>query len=145
MADDGCANLSVGRSIDDQRRLRRLKWRARAPLESGIAEVADELNIPITVCHLPPGTSKWNKIEHRLFSFITQNWRGKPLRSIQAIVELIGATTTKTGLKVRAELDQNFYPKGIEVTDAELAEVDLRRHDFHGDWNYTISPRHQQS
>ena len=76
-----------------------------------------------------------------MFSFITQNWRGKPLRSIQTIIELIGATTTKTGLKVRAELDQNFYPKGIEVTDAELAVVDLRRHDFHGDWNYTISPR----
>jgi DDE family transposase len=106
-----------------------------------LQKLVDELKIPITVCHLPPGTSKWNKIEHRLFSFITQNWRGKPLRSIQAIVELIGATTTKNGLKVRAELDQNFYPKGIEVTDAELAEVDLRRHDFHGDWNYTISPR----
>ena len=106
-----------------------------------LQKLVDELKIPITVCHLPPGASKWNKIEHRLFSFITQNWRGKPLRSIQAIVELIGATTTKTGLKVRAELDQNFYPKGIEVTDAELADVDLRRHDFHGDWNYTISPR----
>jgi hypothetical protein len=106
-----------------------------------LQKLVDELKIPITVCHLPPGTSKWNKIEHRLFSFITQNWRGKPLRSIQAIVELIGATTTKTGLKVRAELDQNFYPKGIEVTDAELAGLDLRRHDFHGDWNYTISPR----
>ena len=106
-----------------------------------LQKLASELGIPITVCHLPPGTSKWNKIEHRLFSFITQNWRGKPLRSIQTIIELIGATTTKTGLKVRAELDQNFYPKGIEVTDAELADVDLRRHDFHGDWNYTISPR----
>ena len=106
-----------------------------------LQKLADELKIPITVCHLPPGTSKWNKIEHRLFSFITQNWRGKPLRSIQAIVELIGATTTKTGLKVRAELDRNFYPKGIEVSDAELAEVHLRRHDFQGDWNYTISPR----
>ena len=90
---------------------------------------------------LPPGTSKWNKIEHRLFSFITINWRGKPLRSYRTIVQLIAATTTETGLKVRAELDENKYPKGIKVSDAQLAAVNLSRHPFHGDWNYTIAPR----
>ena len=102
--------------------------------------LADEIGIPITVCHLPPGTSKWNKIEHRLFSFITGNWRGKPLVSHQVIVQLIAATTTKAGLKVRCELDPNSYPAGIKVSDAELQAVNLRRHDFHGEWNYTLSP-----
>ncbi|WP_370366300.1 ISAzo13 family transposase [Maricaulis sp.] len=106
-----------------------------------LQKLADELGLAITVCHLPPGTSKWNKIEHRLFSFITQNWRGKPLVSHQVIVQLIAATTTKTGLKVRCELDPNTYPTGIKVADSELASVNLQRHDFHGDWNYTISPR----
>ncbi|TWB08132.1 DDE family transposase [Nitrospirillum amazonense] len=102
--------------------------------------LADELGIPITVCHLPPGTSKWNKIEHRLFSFITQNWRGRPLVSYQAIVQLIAATTTDAGLKVQAEIDTNTYPAGIKITDAEMDEINIRRHDFHGEWNYTISP-----
>jgi len=102
--------------------------------------LADELGIPITVCHLPPGTSKWNKIEHRLFSFITQNWRGRPLVSYQTIVQLIAATTTDAGLKVQAEIDTNSYPAGIKVTDAEMDEINIRRHDFHGEWNYTISP-----
>ena len=106
-----------------------------------LQKLADELKLPITVCHLPPGTSKWNKIEHRLFSFITINWRGKPLRSYRTIVQLIAATTTDTGLKVRAELDENKYPKGIKVSDAQMAAVNLSRHAFHGDWNYTISPR----
>jgi hypothetical protein len=92
-------------------------------------------------CHLPPGTSKWNKIEHRLFSFITGNWRGKPLVSHQVIVQLIAATTTKTGLRVRCELDQNSYPAGIKVSDAAIDAVNLSRHDFHGEWNYTISPK----
>lgn len=87
-----------------------------------------------------PGTSKWNKIEHRLFSFITQNWRGKPLVSHQVIVQLIAATTTKAGLTVRCELDPNSYPAGIKVADAELATVNLQRHDFHGEWNYTEPP-----
>ena len=95
------------------------------------------------VCHLPPGTSKWNKIEHRLFSFITQNWRGKPLISHEAIVSLIAATKTATGLRVRCELDTGHYPKGVRVTDKELAGVNLQRDDFHGEWNYTISPRDQ--
>ncbi len=110
-----------------------------------LQKLADELRLPITVCHLPPGTSKWNKIEHRLFSFITINWRGKPLRSYRTIVQLIAATTTDTGLKVRAELDENKYPKGIKVSDAQLAAVNLSRHSFHGDWNYTIAPRRKNS
>jgi DNA-binding phage protein len=105
-----------------------------------LQKLADEFKLPITVCHLPPGTSKWNKIEHRLFSFITINWRGKPLRSYRTIVELIAATTTDAGLTVRAELDENKYPKGVKVSDARLAAVNLDRHSFHGDWNYTISP-----
>jgi transposase len=106
-----------------------------------LQKLADELKLPITVCHLPPGTSKWNKIEHRLFSFITMNWRGKPLRSYRTIVQLIAATTTDAGLKVRAELDENKYPKAVKVSDAQLAAVNLSRHSFHGDWNYTIGPR----
>jgi Rhodopirellula transposase DDE domain len=110
-----------------------------------LQKLADELKLPITVCHLPPGTSKWNKIEHRLFSFITINWRGKPLRSYRTIVQLIAATTTNTGLKVRAELDENKYPKAVKVSDAQMAAVNLSRHAFHGDWNYTISPSRSSS
>ena len=106
-----------------------------------LQKLADELRLPITVSHFPPGTSKWNKVEHRLFAFITINWRGKPLRSYRTIVELIGATTTDAGLKVRAELDENKYPKGIKVSDAQMAAVNLARHSFHGDWNYTVAPR----
>ena len=102
--------------------------------------LVDELGFPITVCHLPPGTSKWNKIEHRLFSFITQNWRGKPLITHQVIVSLIAATTTKTGLAVRSRLDARLYPKGRRVSDAQLASVHLAPHAFHGEWNYTIHP-----
>jgi hypothetical protein len=105
-----------------------------------LQRLADQLKLPITVCHLPPGTSKWNKIEHRLFSFITMNWRGKPLRSYRTIVQLIAATITDTGLKVRAELDERKYAKGLKVSDAQLAAVNISRHSFHGDWNYTISP-----
>lgn len=103
--------------------------------------LANTLRMPITVCHLPPGTSKWNKIEHRLFSFITLNWRGRPLRSFRTIVQLIAATTTNAGLTVRAELDENKYPKGVKTSDARFAAINLTRHAFHGDWNYTISPR----
>jgi hypothetical protein len=105
-----------------------------------LQSLADELGIEITVCHLPPGTSKWNKIEHRLFSFITQNWRGRPLISYQTIVQLIAATTTETGLKVQCEIDANTYPKGVKVEDDEMAALNIRRHDFHGEWNYTITP-----
>ena len=110
-----------------------------------LQKLADQLGLAITVCHLPPGTSKWNKIEHRLFSFITINWRGKPLRSYRTIVQLIAATTTSAGLTVRAELDDNKYPKGLKVSDAQLAAVKLSRHDFHGDWNYTIAPRRKKT
>lgn len=102
--------------------------------------LADDLGMPITVCHLPPGTSKWNKIEHRLFSFITQNWRGKPLITHQVIVNLIAATTTTTGLRVRCRLDDQIYAKGRRVTDTQLATVHLEPHAFHGEWNYTIHP-----
>jgi hypothetical protein len=105
-----------------------------------LQKLADELHFPITVCHLPPGTSKWNKIEHRLFSFISINWRGKPLRSFRTIVELIAATTTETGLTVRAELDEKKYPKGLKISDAQLATVNIFPHGFHGEWNYTIAP-----
>jgi hypothetical protein len=90
--------------------------------------------------HFPPGTSKWNKIEHRLFSHISTNWRGRPLVSHQAIVELIGATTTRSGLKVRAALDYGAYPLGVRVSDRELAAAPLRRHGWHGEWNYTVLP-----
>ncbi len=103
--------------------------------------LADELRMPISVCHFPPGTSKWNKIEHRLFSFITQNWRGKPLITHQVIVNLISATTTKTGLKVRAEIDPNIYPTGRKITDAEMAQLNITYDEFHGEWNYTLQPR----
>ena len=106
-----------------------------------LQKLADETRLEISVCHLPPGTSKWNKIEHRLFSFISKNWRGKPLISHEVIVSLITQTTTKTGLKVRCEVDTNSYPKGIKVSDQDLAKILLRRSDFHGDWNYTIQPR----
>ena len=104
-----------------------------------LQKLADELKLPVTVCHMPPGTSKWNKVEHRLFSFISINWRGKPLRTYRTIVQLIAATTTDTGLTVRAELDENKYPKGI-MSDAQMAALNLWRHAFHGDWNYTIAP-----
>jgi len=105
-----------------------------------LQRLANELAIPIRVSHFPPGTSKWNKIEHRLFSYISLNWRGQPLVSHEAIVNLIAATTTRKGLKVRAELDSNRYPKGVTVTDEEFAAIRLARDDFPGEWNYTITP-----
>lgn len=103
--------------------------------------LADDLGLTLSIGHFPPGTSKWNKIEHRLFSFITQNWRGRPLVSHQAIVNLIASTTTKAGLIVKAALDAGHYATEIKVSDEELAALYLVRHEFHGDWNYTISPR----
>ena len=103
--------------------------------------LADELGITLSVCHFPPGTSKWNKIEHRLFSFITKNWRGRPLTAYEVIVNLIASTTTKTGLTVRAALDPRCYETGIEVSDKELEQLSLTRARFHGEWNYTIKPR----
>jgi len=106
-----------------------------------LGKLADETGLEIAVCHFPPGTSKWNKIEHRLFSAITMNWRGKPLVSHEAIVRLIAATTTRTGLRVRSALDTRRYPKGVKVGDAEMEALYLQRDAFHGDWNYTLIPR----
>ena len=106
-----------------------------------LQKLADETGLEMAVCHLPPGTSKWNKIEHRLFSAISQNWRGKPLVSHEVVVNLIAATTTRTGLRVRAELDTNRYPAGRSVPDHVLETIHLRTDPFHGEWNYTLVPR----
>lgn len=106
-----------------------------------LQELSDELEMPLFVCHFPPGTSKWNKIEHRLFSFITKNWRARPLESLEVIVNLIANTTTRTGLLVKAAIDTNPYPTKIKVTDEQLERLRLKRHEFHGEWNYTLSPR----
>jgi len=105
-----------------------------------LQRLADELGLQISVCHFPPGTSKWNKIEHRMFCHITQNWRGRPLVSHEVIIELIGATTTQGGLKIQAALDQRPYAKGIKVSNAEFATVQLTPDKFHGEWNYSIHP-----
>ena len=113
-------------------RVRLWKWE--------LQRLANRTGVAITVCHLPPGTSKWNKIEHRLFSYISRNWRGQPLVSLAVIVNLIAATRTTTGLRVRCELDRGAYPKGQDVTDAQMATLNLVPHRFHGDWNYTIRP-----
>lgn len=113
-------------------RVRAWKWH--------LAQLAAENGLAITVVHYPPGTSKWNKIEHRLFSFISMNWRGQPLTDIRTIIELIGATTTQTGLTVTARYDPNWYPKGVKYTDAQINALPLHRHDWHGDWNYTLTP-----
>jgi hypothetical protein len=107
-----------------------------------LQRLADDTELSITVCHFPPGTSKWNKIEHRLFSFISSNWRGEPLRDYETIVNLISKTTTAKGLKVTCRLDRRKYPTGRKVTDEEMKGVNLERHSFHGDWNYTIRPRY---
>ena len=106
-----------------------------------VQDLADLLGFPLSVCHFPPGTSKWNQIEHRMFCHITQNWRGRPLVSRAVVVNLIGNTTTRTGLEIQAELDTNSYKTGIQVTDEELAAARITRDEFHGEWNYTISPR----
>jgi Rhodopirellula transposase DDE domain len=103
-----------------------------------LARLAQETGLTITVCHYPPGTSKWNKIEHRMFSFITMNWRGKPLTSLRTIIELISTTSTSTGLTIQADNDPNWYPKGVKISDRELAALPFIAHDFHGEWNYTI-------
>ena len=108
-----------------------------------LQRLANQTGLKITVTHLPPGTSKWNRIEHRLFAFITMNWRGKPLVSHQVIVQLIGSTTTETGLRVCCELDGNLYPKGVKVSDDEMQAINITRGAFHGEWNYTIEPNQQ--
>ena len=106
-----------------------------------LQELADELGMAITVCHYPPGTSKWNKIEHRLFSFISLTWKGQPLINYETVVNLIGATTTKSGLRVKAVLDTNEYETGVKVSNSQMEELSLRRHNTHPDWNYTLDPR----
>ena len=108
-------------------------WKAQ------LARLAAETGLDITVCHYPPGTSKWNRIEHRMFSFITMNWRGRPLTSYRTIIELISATTTDTGLQIRAERDTEWYAKGVKITNAAMDALPLTRHDWHGDWNYTLT------
>jgi hypothetical protein len=113
-------------------RLRLWKWELQA--------FANRTGLSITVCHFPPGTSKWNKIEHRLFSHIAMNWRAKPLVSLAVIVSLIGSTTTAAGLRVRSEIDQGSYPKGRTITDKQMRQINIERHAFHGEWNYTIHP-----
>ena len=115
-------------------------YRTRA-WKAGLAALAAETGLEITCCHFPPGTSKWNKIEHRLFSHITMNWRGRPLTSHQVIVSAIAATTTRAGLTVAARLDQGRYPRGIKISDAVMAALPLTRHDWHGEWNYTLAPQ----
>jgi hypothetical protein len=106
-----------------------------------LQKLATEEHLTITVCHFPPGTSKWNKIEHRLFSFITANWRGRPLTDYRTIVQLIAGTTTKTGLLVKACLDRRTYKRGVKVSKKEMQALNLKPHDFHGEWNYTIAPK----
>src|ERR1035437_5280832 len=106
-----------------------------------LQRMADEMNLEISVCHFPPGTSKWNKIEHRMFSYISQNWRGKPLVSIETIVKLVGATKTKKGLMIKTSVDTNEYAKGIKITGAEMESLAIKRNEFHGEWNYVLYPR----
>jgi transposase len=113
-------------------RIRLWKWE--------LQRLATTIDLSIMVSHFPPGTSKWNKIEHRLFSYITSNWRGKPLASLATIVSLIASTKTKAGLRVRCELDKRRYPKGVQITDEQMAQIKIKPHAFHGDWNYTIRP-----
>ena len=124
VADSGGSNGS---------RVRLWKWE--------LHRLARQTGLTIHVCHLPPGTSKWNKIEHRLFSFISQNWRGRPLLTHATIVNLITNTTTTTGLKVRCELDRQRYPNKVKISNAQMAQIHLTPDAFHGDWNYTIRPR----
>ena len=138
VAFDGQTGLPPSSALADYRRLGR-EQRSRVRLwKLELQQFADETGLHISVCHLPPGTSKWNKIEHRLFSFISQNWRGKPLVSHEVIVNLISATTTQTGLKVLAKLDTNSYPPGAKVSKKQIAEINIHPDSFHGEWNYTI-------
>lgn len=110
-----------------------------------IQKFSDETGLIISVCHFPPGTSKWNKIEHRLFSAITQNWRGRPLISLETVVNLIGSTKTETGLKVRCDIDIALYPIGLKINNEQMGQLRIHSNDFHGEWNYTITPRKRSS
>ncbi len=129
------------RTFDHRRCLRWFRHGRRCRLwKIALQELADETGLTLNVSHFPPGTSKWNKIEHRLFCHVTQNWRGRPLVSHDLIVKLIASTKTKAGLKVKAELDPAKYESGIKVTNEELDAVNIKRSDFHGEWNYSIMP-----
>ena len=128
-----CLQIMADSGGSNGYRRRLWKWELQA--------LADETGLPIRVCHFPPGTSKWNKVEHRLFSFISQNWRGEPLTNYETVVKLIAATTTKTGLEVRCRLDTGKYPLKVEVSDEEMTGIRLLRAKFHGEWNYEIKPR----
>jgi transposase len=130
----GCKRLLITADAGGSNGPRLKLWKVE------LQKLANELGMPISVCHFPPGTSKWNKIEHRLFSFISMNWRGQPLLSYQVIVSLIAATTTRKGLRVRAAVDDNAYPAGVAVSDAQIASVNLKPERFHGDWNYSVLP-----
>ena len=167
IADAGCVSLGIGNdtaqfAVNSIRRWLDLMGRARypgmkrltiaadgggsngsrvRPFKIELQKLADETGLQLQVCHYPPGTSKWNRIEHRLFCRITQNWRGKPPISRETVVEPIASTTAKTGLTVRCELDTSDYPKGIEVSDEEMATLNIKSDKFHPEWNYTISPR----
>jgi hypothetical protein len=111
--------------------------------KAALQQLADETGLIIQVCHYPPGTSKWNKIEHRMFCHITQNWRATPLACLLVVIELIANTTTKAGLKIRCGLDRNTYTKGIKISDAEMATLNIKRDKFHPEWNYAIAPRNR--
>ena len=138
MAAHGTGPLPRRHPADDHRRRRWLQRLPQPDVKAELARLAADIGLAITVCHMPPGTSKWNKIEHRLFSFISMNWRGRPLTTYRAVVELIAATTTRTGLNVQADLDQGHYPIGVKVSDKELAAIDLHPNAWHGDWNYSL-------
>jgi hypothetical protein len=130
----GVATLTITADSGGSNSARGRLWKTE------LQKLADQTGLVIRVLHFPPGTSKWNRIEHRLFSFVSHNWRGKPLIDYATVINLIAATTTSTGLKVYARLDETDYPKGVKVSDAELAAINIQRDEFHGDWNYTISP-----
>ena len=136
----GAARYPAGDRVDDHGRRRGQQQQSQPPVEGGVAGPCERHGLILSVRHFPPGTSKWNKIEHRLFCFITKNWRGRPLTSYEVIVNLIANTTTETGLTVTAALDTKEYETGIEISDEQLARVKLTPARFHGEWNYTIRP-----
>ena len=131
----GAAELLITADAGGSNASRSRAWKVE------LQRLADDTGLAIHVCHFPPGTSKWNKIEHRMFCHITQNWRGRPLLSVQTVVNLIADTTTATGLRIKSKLDARSYPTGIKIRDDQLDAISIRRSRFHGDWNYTISAR----
>jgi len=133
-----CKHLLITADCGGSNGYRNRLWKLK------LQEFADESGLTLHVCHFPPGTSKWNKIEHRLFCHITTNWRGKPLTSLETVIQLISNTTTQTGLEVHAQMDNNLYPTGIQVTDAQFNAITIQRCRFHGDWNYRIMPRNRR-